>query len=622
MHVEENLTAQANAASRQFDRRMQFGPSDEPLLLTLAETRGERPREVEVRVRWSNEGGTHEWSLATDDPRRVALVLRGGDVALLVRPGGAPTNCTVRLAQASDAAPSTPSESAGDARIGEGASPADLLDWKSQREMGGRRWGEPLRTRGKLADDQAARPYVLDELTIPFDNPFHALFFISGLDFFPDGVAALCTAHGDVWLVRGIDEDLDDLSWQRFATGLYQPLGLKIIDGDVVVVGRDQLTRLVDGNGDGEADEYLSISHDLQTQGQDHAYAMRLEVDSHGNLFFLKSSEGPPHGASLLKLPRGGTRLEAVARGFRHPYGLGIGPNDQLTVADNEGNWVPSSKIDLIKPGGFYGYIERDPQQENADVERPLCYLPKFIDNSCGGQTWVTSDRWGPYHQGEMLHLSWGRCTLHAVLRQRVDDVWQAATVRFPGITFRAGSGVADFHPLDGQLYVAGLDGWQTAAVADGCFQRVRYTGAKVRMPAEFATYADGVRLSYSVDLADELQADDFQVAHWNYRRSAVYGSFHYRPSAPDEIGHDSLVVRNVRRLDSHTVFLEIDGLRPVDQLQVTARVRSADGVALEHEILATVNRLPQPYASTRAGGAFDLLRRENLTAWCIVPFD
>jgi len=53
--------------------------------------------------------------------------------------------------------------------------------------------------------------------------------FTSGHDFFANGDAAICTVHGDVWRVSGIDSSLPNLSWKRFATGLYQPLGLKII---------------------------------------------------------------------------------------------------------------------------------------------------------------------------------------------------------------------------------------------------------------------------------------------------------------------------------------------------------------------------------------------------------
>ena len=50
---------------------------------------------------------------------------------------------------------------------------------------------------------------------------------------------------------------------------------------------------------------------------------------------------------------------------------------------------------------------------------KPLCWLDKGWDNSGGGQEWVTSKRWGPFH-GELLHTSYGRSSLYLVLKEEV----------------------------------------------------------------------------------------------------------------------------------------------------------------------------------------------------------
>ena len=55
--------------------------------------------------------------------------------------------------------------------------------------------------------------------------------------FFSDGSIAVSMVHGDVWVVRGVDETLGSLRWKRFATGLFQPLGLRIINDEVYVLG-------------------------------------------------------------------------------------------------------------------------------------------------------------------------------------------------------------------------------------------------------------------------------------------------------------------------------------------------------------------------------------------------
>ena len=220
--------------------------------------------------------------------------------------------------------------------------------------------------------------------------------FTSGFDFLPDGRAFVCTIHGDVWLVSGIDEDLDQITWQRFATGLYHPLGLKVVDGKPIVMCRDRLTKLIDVNGDGEADVYENFNDDLVVTGENHAYAMSLETDPEGNFYFIKSGSKPPHGGTMLKLSADGKNLDVYATGYRHANGLGVSPTGIVTSADNEGNWVPSTRIDVVQPGGFYGHMATHRRENAPDIyDPPLIWLPRSMDNSAGGQVWVDSKKLG-----------------------------------------------------------------------------------------------------------------------------------------------------------------------------------------------------------------------------------
>src|SRR5262249_11107256 len=120
---------------------------------------------------------------------------------------------------------------------------------------GSGRWSEVLTTRVvKGADDG---PFAVDTLTLPDVNPWSCLVRPSGVDFFPGGRrAAVCTWDGDVERVDGLDDSEGRLTWRRIASGLFQPLGLKIVDGQVYVSCRDQITRLRDLDGDGETDVY------------------------------------------------------------------------------------------------------------------------------------------------------------------------------------------------------------------------------------------------------------------------------------------------------------------------------------------------------------------------------
>src|SRR5206468_1370202 len=113
-------------------------------------------------------------------------------------------------------------------------------------------WPTPVTTLGTRAADTAA--YVVDTVGLPDDNPWKSWIRPTGFDFFPDGRAAVSTFNGDVWIVSNLDASLGKTAWRRIAAGLYEPLGLKIVDNVIYVLGRDQITRLHELNGDGEID--------------------------------------------------------------------------------------------------------------------------------------------------------------------------------------------------------------------------------------------------------------------------------------------------------------------------------------------------------------------------------
>jgi cbb3-type cytochrome oxidase cytochrome c subunit len=462
---------------------------------------------------------------------------------------------------------------------------------------GPRQWRDTLTTRGVLGAAHGA--YAVDTLTLPTENPYKALLFVSGHDFFASGDAAICTVHGDVWIVRGIDDGLQKLTWQRFATGLFQPLGLKIVDDAVYVLGRDQITRLVDRNGDGEADEYVCFNNSGFTSTGGHDYATCLETDSAGDFYYLRCGNedgATPNGDfGLTRVPRDGRGQEIVATGIRNPNGMSIGPNDTITVAPQEGEWTPGSAVLQVRRGGHYGFLgPRTTSQRPLGYDLPLAWIPRIVDNSSGGQVWATDARFGPL-RGALLHLSFGRCWPLLVLRDEGSNPPQGAIVRLP-LSFASGAMRGRVRPADGQVYVSGLKGWATSAAADGCFQRIRYTGAPARLPIGIAVQANGVLLRFS-DLLERESAEDpdnYAAEAWNYRYSKAYGSADYRPSQPKQEGHDEVKIASATlQSDGKSVFIEIPQLQPVMQLAVQVAIRSADRQPVEHTVYATVHRLP-----------------------------
>ena len=451
----------------------------------------------------------------------------------------------------------------------------------------------PLVTKGSLSGEKG--PYVVDTITPPFDNPDKILFRFGGHDFFSNGDIAVCSIDGDVWRVSGIDSKLDKISWRRLATGLFQPLGLKVVKDKVHVLGRDQITRLHDLNGDGEADFYECFNNGCRIGKHVHEYATGLETDPDGNFYYVKGhGANNEHAGTLLKVSADGTDISVVATGFRWPNGSGAGPNGELTVADQQGTWVPSSRVDLVKKGGFYGFMNAHHRKEApTSYDGPLCWIPHKVDNSCGGQTWNTSDKWGPF-KGHMVHCSYGKCTLFLVMQENVGGVDQAGIFQFP-FKFQSGGMRARFNPHDGQLYVSGLKGWQTSGAKDGCLQRVRFTGAKVSMPRSLNIHENGIRVGFTQQLDKELaeDLDSWQIEQWNYQWTSKYGSKEYKVSEPSATGHDKVEVRSARLLPGgQEVFLEIPNLAPVMQMKIEFDLETANGDEMIGALHNTIHAL------------------------------
>lgn len=466
-------------------------------------------------------------------------------------------------------------------------------------------WPQTLTTKGELAKDADKQPYVLDTIGVPFENPWKSWMRIGALDFFPDGRAAVSTWSGDVWIVSGIDSKLENVTWKRYATGLFQALGLKIVNNEILVMGRDQITRLHDQNNDGEADWYENFNNDVQVTPGFHEFAFDLQTDPDGNFYFTKGGPVNPggrgwgplsdHNGCVFKVSKDGQKFEVFGTGLRAPNGMGVGPHGEVTLGDNQGTWVPVDYIHFAKQGEFIEVPDLAHRTLVPTQYSPhLCWIPYNWDNSCGGHVWDTSDKWGPF-QNKMLYLSYGKCALFGVLQERVGDVAQGGVFKFP-FKFDSGAMRPRFNPLDGQLYVVGLKGWQTDGAKDSCFQRVRYTGATVCMPAELHVTDKGITIAFTsaLDTASAGDVQNYSIEQWNYRWTQDYGSGEYKVSDPQEKGHDPVEIKGVAvSTDEKSVTLLIDGLKPVMQMKITLNIKSASGSPVPKEIAHTINVVP-----------------------------
>ena len=510
------------------------------------------------------------------------------------------------------------------------SSKAKLADLNAYTKPGPGIWGAAIEQPGVPGDDSKA--YTVDDIPFPANNPFKTWFRPGGHDFLPDGTCVVANISGDVWLVSGLDDQLGAVKWKRFASGLFQPLGCKVVDGKIYVLGRDQITRLNDLNNDGEADFYESFNHDCVVTENYHEFALDLQADSQGNLYFAKGSpwtptNTSPHQGTMLKVSKDGSKMEIIATGLRAPNGSGMGPGDVLTCSDNQGHWMPANRLNIIKPGGFYGMTpaaHRDLTFKAADgttftanpstdearqkyktqfwdnspipttgYDLPLLWLPMDIDNSSGGEVWAPPGKFGPW-AGKMLQMSYGKCSLFGVMQETVDGVEQGGVVRFP-LSFKSGIHRGRFSPKDGQLYLTGLNVWQSSATSDGCFQRVRYTGKPVTMPVALATTAAGVNVTFSAPLdAGAADTANWGAEQWNYFWSPKYGSPDISVADPGKKGKDLVLVEKATlSADKKTVSLQLSDRLPAMTLRLKCNTKAADGSEVKYQIDQTIHRIP-----------------------------
>lgn len=474
---------------------------------------------------------------------------------------------------------------------------------------GPQRYPQLLSSQGSLGKSNE-NGFAVDLIAAPASNPWKARMRFSGFDFFPDGqTAAVCTWDGDVWLVKNIDPQLNRLTWQRIATGLYQPLGLKIVNSPtptIYVCCRDQIARLHDLNGDNEIDFYECFNSDHQVTEHFHEFAMGLETDAEGNFYYAKSGRHaleavvPQHG-TIIRVNRDGSKSEILARGLRASNGIGIGPQGQIAVTDQEGFWMPANRINVFTPSPgqapFFGNIWSLPKRDPKDgYDAPLVWLPPSLDRSPAEVFWVPKGKWGVL-KGQMLHCSYGTGKLYLSLPQTVDGTWQAAIMPLPIPNFRTGIMRARFNSSDGHLYIGGLVGWATNCSEPGGFYRVRHSdNGALNLPISWAIRKDGIQITFSNELDPTTAGDagSYSLQEWNYRWTQNYGSKQYKASDPKKEGQDDLEIESATLgPDNKTIFLKVADLHPVMQQKLQLDLKSKSGAPIRITLHSTINRLP-----------------------------
>ncbi len=169
------------------------------------------------------------------------------------------------------------------------------------------------------------------------------------------------------------------------------------------------------------------------------------------------------------------------------------------------------------------------------------------------------------------------------------------------------------FNPVDGQLYIAGLRGWQTSAARDACFQRVRYTGKPANMVTGLKVTKTGLDLTFTdpVDAEDATDPDSYEIEQWNYLWCSEYGSDDYSAKTPDF----DAKVRELNRAEARP-GQEPEGDRGPDQVAGQGTRRGQDRVGQAFRATARPSRWRSRTSSPSCRCASGASSRPPTASW------
>lgn len=461
------------------------------------------------------------------------------------------------------------------------------------------RWPKPVSTKATLAAEQSG--LLRDEIGLPVPNPWKRNVRLSGFDFFSDGRAALCTFDGDVWIVSGLEGDLEEVTWERFTSGLHEPMGLEIVDDEVYVFDRNGIWIVRASTPPMSRGIVHEMFCDLVPQtAETREFAMDIYAKPGGGFYLAKGGQvGASRGrfnGTIVDVAADGKSFELVATGLRQPY-IGVDPlTGTLTSSDQQGHWKPATPLYLIKEGGYYGFQPAkfgDKAVHPQVIDEPAVWIPHFVNQSGASQVWLRDAKLGPLNDS-LIHIGYNRPELFKVYLDRGaegDAVQGAVAPVMKG--FGTGPLHGRVHPIDGSLYVAGFKIWGTVGEDISGLYRMRWAGGPNYVPREVRSDERGLLLSFDEELDEAIATNlaSYTVDRWNYLRSHNYGSGNYRLDG--EPGQETLALASAYlSKDRKSVFLGVADMKPVHSMRLTYRLAAATELPVIQNAYLTVHEL------------------------------
>lgn len=300
----------------------------------------------------------------------------------------------------------------------------------------------------------------------------------------PDDDVYACYAEGRGGVARIHEDAQGRVSIREIATDLNRPQGLAFFEGELYVsrAGRyaraeggrmietdtGAVTLLRDLDGDGLMDFYDDVVTGLPgAQGPDPVHQNNgLAIAPGGEMYVTvgahadRAPSSSPYEGTILRV-RPPAAPEVLARGFRNPFDVALGPEGALFATDNDIGFERHDELNHVRPGRHYGHPyadERTPAPPGT-VAPIWTYEPASLQGLC----YCDGPQCPDDLRGTLLVVGFGPGEIHRVRLTPDGETYRAEAELFARVP----------HALDvacddrGTIYVA--------AYADKKIYRIRH---------------------------------------------------------------------------------------------------------------------------------------------------
>ena len=392
---------------------------------------------------------------------------------------------------------------------------------------------------------------------------------VGDMDWLSDGRMVLCTwdANGCVYIVDGVKgNDIQKVNAKRIAGGLAEPIGIAVHDDRIFVLQKQELTELIDHNGDEVIDEYRNVCNSWSVTANFHEFSFGL-VAKDGYLWGNLAIAIEPGGASTwpqakdrgktIKIDPDTGEYELVTSGLRTPNGIGEGTDGELYLSDNQGDWLPVSKILHYSPGAFYeSRAVEGKDAKYPQVKKPVVWLPQDeIGNSPGNIQPLNNGK----YINQMIHTDIHHGGIKRVFTEKIKGEYQGCVFRFSQ-GLEAGTNRVLIGP-EGSIYCGGIGSsgnWSQSGKLWYGLERLDFNGKSTFEMLAIRSKANGFEVEFTEPVSPGLGEDPafWFCEHFTYEPTEEYGG--------PKINKSRTLIKSITPSnDRRKFFLEIDNLKP-----------------------------------------------------------